>query len=58
MDIKFVPRTIIKGQVIADFMVEFTYPTKALDVATDTPSMSEGHKKDDEPTHPNNVWSL
>ena len=56
--IKSVPRTAIKGQVIADFVAEFTYPTTALGVATDTPSTSEGHKKDDEPTDPSNVWSL
>ena len=51
-------RTAIKGQAIANFVAEFTYPTKALGVATDTPSTSEGHKKDDEPTDPSNVWSL
>ena len=57
-DIKFVPRTTIKGQAIADFGAEFMYPTKELGVATNTLSTSEGHKKDDEPTAPSNVWSL
>ena len=33
-DIKFMPRTTIKGPALADFMVEFTYLTKALGVAT------------------------
>ena len=54
-DIKFMPRTTIKGQVISDFVAEFTYPTKALRMATDTPSTLEGRKKDDEPTDPSNV---
>ena len=29
-DIKFMPRIAIKGQAVADFVAEFTYPTKAL----------------------------
>ena len=57
-DIKFVPRTAIKGQAIVDFMAEFTYLTKALGMATDTPGTSEGHKRDDEPTDLSNMWSL
>ena len=57
-NIKFMPRTTIKGQAIADFMAEFTYLTKALSVATDMLSISVGHKKGDEPTDPSNVWSL
>ena len=40
-DIKFMPRTIIKGQAVADFVAEFTYPTNALRVKTDMPSTSE-----------------
>ena len=48
-DIKFMPRTTIKGQALADFMAEFTYPTKALGVATDMSITSVGHKKDEEP---------
>ena len=48
-DIKFMPRTTIKGQALADFMAEFTYPTKALGVGTDMSSTSVGHKKDEEP---------
>ena len=39
-------------------MAEFIYPTKALGMATDTPSTSKGRKKDDEPTNSSNVWSL
>ena len=57
-DIKFMPRIAIKGQAIANFVIEFTYPTKAIRRATNTPSTSEGHAKDDEPTDPNNVWIL
>ena len=57
-NIKFMPRTAIKGQAIADFAAKFMYPTKALGVTTDTSSTSEGRTKDDEPTDPNNVWSL
>ena len=57
-DIKFMPRIPIKGQAIANFVAEFIYPTKALGVATDTLSTSEGHKKDDEPTDLSNMWSL
>ena len=54
-DIKFMPRTAIKGQATTNFMVEFTYPTKALGMTTDTPSTSEWCTKDDEPTDPNNI---
>ena len=57
-DIKFMPRTTIKGQAIANFMAKFTYPTKTLGVATDKLSTSEGHKKDDKPIDPSNMWSL
>ena len=57
-DIKFISRTTVKGQAIIDFVVEFTYLTKALGMTTDVPSTSEGHTKDDEPTDPNNIWSL
>ena len=55
LDIKFMPRKTIKGQVLADFVVEFTYPTTMLGVLVDTPSISVEHKKDDEPTDPSNV---
>ena len=52
------PRIAIKGQVIPNFLVEFTYPTKALEMTTDTSSTLGGLKRDDKPTNPNNVWSL
>ena len=58
LDIKFMPRTTIKGQAITDFVAKFTYSTKALGVATDMPSTLGGLKRDDKPTDPNNVWSL
>ena len=57
-DIKFMPRTAIKRQVIADFVAEFTYPTKAVGLKIDAPSTSKGGPTDDDPTDPNNVWSL
>ena len=57
-DIKFMPSTTIKRQAIANFVAEFTYPAKALGMAVDKPSTSKGRKKDDDPTDPNNVWSL
>ena len=57
-EIKFIPRIAIKGQVITDFIVEFMYPTKALGMATNAPSTSEGLKRDDKPTDLNNVWTL
>ena len=57
-DVKFMPTTAIKGQAIANFMVEFTYPTKALRITTDAPSTLGEHAKNDEPTNPSNVWNL
>ena len=54
-DIKFMPRTAVKGQVVMDFIAEFTYPTKALGVTTDAPCTLERRTKDDEPTDPSNV---
>ena len=57
-DIKFMPRTAIKGQALANFVAEFTYLTMVLRGAVDMPSTSVEHKKDDEPTDPSNVWSL
>ena len=58
LDIKFMPRTTIKGQALANFVAEFTYSTMVLGGAVDTPSMSVEHKKDDEPTDPSNTWSF
>ena len=52
-DIKFMPRMTIKGQARTDFIAEFTYLTKTLRVTTDVSTT-----QDDEPTDPNNVWSL
>ena len=57
-DIKFMPKTAIKGQAIADFVAEFTYPTKAFGGTTNKASTSEGRTKDDDPIDPSNVWSL
>ena len=57
-DIKFMPRIAIKGQAVADFVAEFTYPTKALGVKIDLLSTSERPPVDDDPTDPSNVWSL
>ena len=57
-NIKFMPRTVIKGQAVADFVAEFTYPTKAHRGKTDMPSTSKRQPVDNDPTDPNNVWSL
>ena len=57
-DIKFMPRTAIKGQALANFVAEFTYLTTTLGGATNTPSTSLEHEKDNEPTDPSNMWSL
>ena len=56
-DIKFMPRTTIKGQAIADFVPEFTYSTKALGMTTEAPRALEGRTRDDEPTYSSNIWS-
>ena len=52
------PRTMVKGQALADFVVEFIYSTMALGEAVDRLSTSVEHKKGDEPTDLSNVWSL
>ena len=39
--IKFMPRTAIKGQAVADFMAEFSYPTKVFGGENATPNTSE-----------------
>ena len=39
-DIKFMLRTAIKGQVVADFVAEFTCPTKVARVKIDVLSTS------------------
>ena len=54
-DIKFMPRTAIKRQAVADFVAEFMYLTKALGVTTTMPSTSEGRTKGDDPTDPSSV---
>ena len=48
-DIKLVPRMAIKAQAVVDYVVEFTYPTKALGGTTDKASTLEGRTKDDDP---------
>ena len=52
------PRMVIKGQTLADFVVEFIYPTTILSGPIDKLSTLVEHKKDDEPTNPNSLWSL
>ena len=54
-DIKFMLRTTIKGQIVADFVAEFMYPTKALGITIDVPNTSEGRIMDDDPTDSGNV---
>ena len=51
-------RTTVKGQAVADFVAEFTYLTKALEVIIGASTTSEGRTKDDKPTDLSNVWSL
>ena len=55
-DIKFIPRTAIKGKAVADFMAKFTYLTKVLGGETSEPSTSE--RQSVEPTDLSNVWTL
>ena len=57
-DIKFMPRTTIKGQALAHFVVAFIYPTMTLGGVIDKLSTSVEHKKDDEPIDPSKVWNL
>ena len=57
-DIKFMSRTTIKGQALADFVAKFTYPTMVLNGAIDMSSTSVEHKKDNKLTNPSTIWSL
>ena len=43
---KFMPRTTIKVQALADFIAEFTYLTTTLGGAIDKSRTSMEHKKD------------
>ena len=54
-DVKFMPKTAIKGQAVADFVAEFSYPTKVLGGETIKPSTSEKQPVNDEPTNTSNV---
>ena len=57
-DIKFMPKTTIKGQALVDFVAEFTDLTMTLGRAIDKLSTLVEHKKDEKQTDPCNVWSL
>ena len=57
-DIKFTPRTAIKGQAVADFVAEFSYPTKVLGGEETPPGVSKRCSVDDDPTDPHNVWNM
>ena len=57
-DIKFMSRTTIKGQVVTDFVAEFSYPTKVLGGENATPSTSEKQPVDNDPTDLSNVWNM
>ena len=57
-DIKFMPRTTIRGQVVTDFVAEFSYLTKVLGGENATLSTSEKQPVDNDPTDPSNVWNL
>ena len=52
------PRIATKGQKVADFVAQFTYPTKVLGGETSKSSTLERQPIDDEPTNASNVWSL
>ena len=54
-DITFIPRIAIKGQAVIDFVAEFTYLTKVVEIKIDVLSTSEEDLMDDDPTNPNNV---
>ena len=57
-DIKFTPRTTIKGQAVENFVAKFSYPTKVLGGETIKPSTLEKQPVDNKPTDPSNIWSL
>ena len=57
-DIKFMPRTAIKGQAVTHFMAEFSYPTKVFGSKNVIPSTSGMQPVDSDPTDPTNVWNL
>ena len=40
-NIKFMPRIAIKGQAVADFVAEFSYPTRVFKGENTTPSTLE-----------------
>ena len=57
-DIKFTPRTAIKGQVVVGFVAEFSYPTKVFERKKAFPSTSGPQLVSDDPTDLSNVWNL
>ena len=57
-DIKFIPRTTIKGQAVADFVAELSYPTKVFRSENAIPSTPRMQPVDSDPTDPSNVWNL
>ena len=57
-DIKFTLRTTIKGQVVADFVEEFSYPTKVFESKKAFPSTSGMQPVSDDPTNPSNIWNV
>ena len=57
-DVKFMLRTAIKGQAVADFIAEFSYLTKVFGGENATLSTSEKQLIDNDPIDPSNVWNL
>ena len=49
-DIKFMPRTTIKGQPVVDFMAEFSYSTKVFGSENAVPGTPEIRLVDSNPT--------
>ena len=43
-DIKFMPKMTVKGQAVADFVAEFTYPTNTLGMTTSAEHFKRAHK--------------
>ena len=57
-DVKFMPRITIKGQAVADFVAEFSYPTKVFGSENVTSSTLRKQLVDSDPTDPNNFWNM
>ena len=57
-DIKFMSRTTIKGQAVADFVAEFSYPIKVFGGENTTLSTSVKQLVDNDPIDLSNIWNM